>query len=296
MGGLQSQAWSINDGGEIAGESRHMGEFAPRPVVWRFQGGAWQIQDLGTLGGPYGRARAINYQGQVVGQANTPGGSLAPFIWLPSPAYGLPAGMSPLSPAGDNGDMWSINELGQVSGNMSLAAAIWLPTPAFGLPAGLSIIDASGLGLLQFSEFYGLNTSGVAVGQVGIRVGNPTFYYGWTWERGRISLLTDLIDPPGVWTIIDARAVNEAGQVAATGYAGNPAQSHALVLTPVAACYANCDGSVAPPVLNVNDFICFQAKFAAGDPYANCDHSTAPPVLNVGDFVCYQGRFVAGCR
>jgi hypothetical protein len=32
------------------------------------------------------------------------------------------------------------------------------------------------------------------------------------------------------------------------------------------ACYANCDQSVTPPVLNVQDFSCFLAKFAAGCP------------------------------
>jgi hypothetical protein len=62
-----------------------------------------------------------------------------------------------------------------------------------------------------------------------------------------------------------------------------------------ATCYANCDGSTTPPVLNVNDFVCFQSRFAAGDSYANCDGSTAPPVLNVNDFVCFQTRFAAGC-
>jgi hypothetical protein len=61
------------------------------------------------------------------------------------------------------------------------------------------------------------------------------------------------------------------------------------------ACYANCDQSTMQPILNVNDFICFQSKFAAGDPYANCDGSTQPPVLNVNDFICFQGRFAAGC-
>jgi hypothetical protein len=64
---------------------------------------------------------------------------------------------------------------------------------------------------------------------------------------------------------------------------------------PGSSCYANCDNSVTPPVLNVNDFICFQSKFAAGDPYANCDGSTQAPVLNVNDFICFQGRFAAGC-
>jgi hypothetical protein len=61
------------------------------------------------------------------------------------------------------------------------------------------------------------------------------------------------------------------------------------------ACYPNCDGSTIPPVLNVNDFICFQTRFAAGDSYANCDGSTIPPVLNVNDFICFQTRFAAGC-
>jgi hypothetical protein len=60
-------------------------------------------------------------------------------------------------------------------------------------------------------------------------------------------------------------------------------------------CYANCDGSTTVPFLNVNDFVCFQTAFAAGNSYANCDHSTAPPVLNIGDFVCFQSAFAAGC-
>jgi hypothetical protein len=49
------------------------------------------------------------------------------------------------------------------------------------------------------------------------------------------------------------------------------------------------------PFLNVNDFICFQAAFAAGASYANCDGSTTVPVLNVNDFICFQASFAAGC-
>jgi len=69
-----------------------------------------------------------------------------------------------------------------------------------------------------------------------------------------------------------------------------------LTVTPApAACYANCDGSSIPPILNVSDFICFQTKYAAGDPDANCDGSTVLPVLNVSDFICFQTKFAAGC-
>jgi hypothetical protein len=71
-----------------------------------------------------------------------------------------------------------------------------------------------------------------------------------------------------------------------------------------ASCYANCDGSTVPPVLNVDDFICFLNQFAAAQSlppsqqithYANCDGSTTPPVLNVDDFGCFMNRFAAGC-
>jgi len=67
-------------------------------------------------------------------------------------------------------------------------------------------------------------------------------------------------------------------------------------IVPPALCYANCDGSTAPPVLNVLDFTCFLQRFASADPYANCDGSTAVPVLNVLDFSCFLQKFAAGCN
>ncbi|MBL9032151.1 MAG: hypothetical protein JNM80_10665 [Phycisphaerae bacterium] len=68
-----------------------------------------------------------------------------------------------------------------------------------------------------------------------------------------------------------------------------------MLETPAALCAANCDGSTAPPVLNVNDFACFLNLYAAGDSRANCDASTASPVLNVNDFVCFLNLYAAGC-
>jgi hypothetical protein len=58
------------------------------------------------------------------------------------------------------------------------------------------------------------------------------------------------------------------------------------------ACYANCDGSHNPPILNVNDYVCYQSLFASGSPSADCDGNS---LLNVNDFVCFQQRFAAGC-
>lgn len=69
-------------------------------------------------------------------------------------------------------------------------------------------------------------------------------------------------------------------------------------------CYANCDLSTNPPILNVDDFICFINAFAEGlslppeeqiPHYANCDHSTLIPVLSVDDFTCFINAFATGC-
>ncbi|MEX2217459.1 MAG: hypothetical protein WD749_01760 [Phycisphaerales bacterium] len=60
-------------------------------------------------------------------------------------------------------------------------------------------------------------------------------------------------------------------------------------------CYANCDESTAPPILNVSDFGCFLTRYAAGEAYANCDESTTPPILNVSDFGCFLTKYAAGC-
>jgi hypothetical protein len=61
-------------------------------------------------------------------------------------------------------------------------------------------------------------------------------------------------------------------------------------------CYANCDNSTTPPILNANDFACFLNAYAAGDPYANCDGSTVPPTLTANDFQCFLNSYAAGCN
>jgi len=104
---------------------------------------------------------------------------------------------------------------------------------------------------------------------------------GYTWAWARTNALAN------------AHAVRQGA-----GAWNSSAGDFAFVLcgqsTPVA-CYPNCDGSTVPPILNVNDFICFQQKYAANDPYANCDGSTVAPVLNVNDFICFQQKYAAGC-
>jgi hypothetical protein len=65
---------------------------------------------------------------------------------------------------------------------------------------------------------------------------------------------------------------------------------------PPPACYANCDGSAAVPLLTPNDFQCFINRFADNDSWANCDQSTASPLLTPNDFLCFLNGYAAGCN
>jgi endonuclease/exonuclease/phosphatase family metal-dependent hydrolase len=116
--------------------------------------------------------------------------------------------------------------------------------------------------------------------------GVPGVQHAITIETGTLGLRQ------GVLTIISDAPDQPMRHVLLTG-------------TIIPPCYANCDRSTTPPVLNVEDFSCFINEFAAGallshqqqlSHYANCDQSTTAPVLNVEDFTCFINAFAAGCR
>ncbi len=79
--------------------------------------------------------------------------------------------------------------------------------------------------------------------------------------------------------LLDAEGLNSAAYIAGA-------------LDLCGACYANCDCSTGAPALTVADFVCYQAKFVAGDPYADCNGDSS---LTVADFGCFQAEFAAGC-
>ncbi|MFG0286171.1 MAG: GC-type dockerin domain-anchored protein, partial [Phycisphaerales bacterium JB039] len=56
----------------------------------------------------------------------------------------------------------------------------------------------------------------------------------------------------------------------------------------VGSCFVNCDRS---RYIDFFDFLCFQTRFAVGDPYADCD---ATGVLDWFDFLCFVNEFALG--
>ncbi len=76
LGGTSSQAFGINDHGQVVGQSR-LANGQLRAFLW--EDGA--MTDLGTLGGTFSLARGINDLGQVVGRSTLANGESRATLW-----------------------------------------------------------------------------------------------------------------------------------------------------------------------------------------------------------------------
>ncbi|MCH7701288.1 MAG: DUF3466 family protein [Planctomycetes bacterium] len=128
LGGVESQALDVNSLGEVVGGAqKSAGDYYP--FIWLPSGtapkygfGSDGMNSLGTLGGVSTilthRAHAINANGEIVGQSYTAGGDAHAFLWLPSAAYTLSAGMNDLGvlTGGTASLAFGINDSGQVVG------------------------------------------------------------------------------------------------------------------------------------------------------------------------------------
>ena len=79
------------------------------------------------------------------------------------------------------------------------------------------------------------------------------------------------------WTVAGSGGTSAGGGFTVTGTIGQPDAS-ALLAGGSFSCHAGFWGD------------------AAGAPcYANCDNSSAPPILNANDFQCFLNKYAAGC-
>lgn len=176
LGGAYSSATSINDNGQIVGQSTTASD-AGNPRAFLYSGG--RMTDLGTLGGIYSSANAINNSGQIVGYSSITTSSIAhAFLY-------------------SSGGMTDLGTLGGI-----------------------------------YSSANGINNSGQIVGESYTR-GNRAAH-GFLYNNGSITDLNDLIDPLTGWTISNAVAINNSGQIAA--YSCNTTGGcRALLLSPASA-------------------------------------------------------------
>lgn len=258
-----SLANGINSAGTIVGHSQMSGE---RAFIWQDGIG---LTDLGEL--PGGPTRSFGYGindfGQAVGYSFVAAATTHAFLWESG------VGMTDLGTlAGEtNSEAFAINNSGQVVGNSGERPFLWQSglgmTDLGGLAGGggrggaLDISNAGhavgysftsdstyhaflwqdGSGMLDLGDLpVGIGLSKAdAVNDVGQVVGNSQtggpFPHAFVWQSDTGILdLNDLLGPGGAgWIVYGARGINDAGQIAGTGFNFATGQRHAILLTPV---------------------------------------------------------------
>ena len=109
-----------------------------------------------------------------------------------------------------------------------LALAAGLAALATGrADAGLVVRDLGTLGGTSSAAF-GINDAGQVVGYSG--TANNAATHAFLYSGSTMTDLNDLLEPGSGWTITEARAINNHGQIAAYGWNNSTGQYHALLL------------------------------------------------------------------
>ncbi len=204
-----------------------------------------------------------------------------PMSWTPlHPGIGVATGSEAL-------DVHSGSQVGYVAGvgGHVAHACLWSGSAA-------SFVDLNPAGSTESKALGVWGT--IQVGYVRLAAAQST---ASLW-RGSAASWEDLsLALPGAWSgTIAERVWSDGATIRAVGHGFNLStlrREGVMWSRPV--CYANCDASTASPALTAADFVCFLAKFRAGDSYANCDGSTGSPALTAADFICFLNAFRAGC-
>jgi probable HAF family extracellular repeat protein len=204
LGGSGGSAYAINSSGQVVGGSWLASNLGFHAFLWTASAG---LQDLGSLGGE-SAAAAINDSGDVVGQSFLSDGlTERAFLWTQD------GGMQDLQLSDSDNAAFAINNLGVMSvsiGNQGYVRSTDGLLKKIGNSTGFSVSDRN-----------------VVVGRSNLPTGEVGFI--WTQADG-LQNLNDLVPPNSGWNIQIANAINQSGQIVATG--SNGVTSHALLLTP----------------------------------------------------------------
>jgi probable HAF family extracellular repeat protein len=107
-----TQANAIADDGDIAGEGLDAHQTHHHAILWH----VGKLVDLGTLGGRFSAAEAVNDQGQIVGNSTTAAGDEHAFLWQ----QGTMTDLGTLG--GNRSEAVAINDSGQVIGTSTTAS------------------------------------------------------------------------------------------------------------------------------------------------------------------------------
>ncbi|MGH8763317.1 MAG: PEP-CTERM sorting domain-containing protein [Nitrosospira sp.] len=242
LGGTTSAAYSINNLGQVVGESSLSSNVATHATLWN----GTVATDLGAFGGHGSLARGINNSGQIVGNANFDDGPHA-IRWNGGATTDLGAAPGVLQPSLAN----AINDLGQVVGYSGLdlgyvasQATVWNGATAtvFGIRGGL---DSGARGINNSGQIVGNDGGTPILWDGGARIVLPTndaITYAFPSainDSGKIVGDSNLVDKGGVYATLwdgdtvtnldplntytgsEANAINNSGEIVGVSYIVN---------------------------------------------------------------------------
>jgi probable HAF family extracellular repeat protein len=217
-----SEARAVNDSGQAAGIAETGGHDRWRAqIAHAFFWQSGQMTDLGTLGGAYSSAYGLNNSGVVVGKADTAVfGQTHAFTW----ADGAMQDLGTLG--GANSLAYHINNGGTVVGYSETGDG---ETRHAFLSTDGQMRDLGALPSLTNTIAYDVNSLGDAVGAAAPAPDAPATR-ALLWHNGQIIDLNRLLPAHSGWTLEEARAINNRGQIAGQGHFHG--QARAFLLTP----------------------------------------------------------------
>lgn len=262
-----SFAYSVNDSGNAVGwANTTLNPVDTFSVVHATMVNDQGSKDLGTLGGKWSRAYAINNSNQVVGVSELATKESRAFLYF----NGKMSELAPL-PGGESSTAFGLNDAGVIVGGssvphpasirMAIHAVLWRD----GVPIDLGVLRTNGSSLafavnsrndvvgkadsgdgetaflysdgqmkdlqIEGGHAFGINDNRQIVGSQETGEERHPHFVGFLWDKGTFYDLNSCLPEGSGFSIQGAFRINNAGQIAAIGTYNN--ELHALLLTPV---------------------------------------------------------------
>jgi probable HAF family extracellular repeat protein len=225
LGGPDSCALWLNQSGQAAGHSFTDSTLNPLtgfPSVHPFLWDHGTMLDVGTLGGTFGLANAINNRGDVVGRMNLAGDLTAhPYLWREGTLKDLG------TLGGTFGQATSVNDAREIVGgatnqnDQAFLAFLWRK----GVMTDLGTVVGDDCSSADY-----ISSGGQIVGTSFGCAGGPSHAFLWD-DGGPMIDLNTVVAPGSGLTLADATFINDRGEITVQGSLPN-GDTHAVLLIP----------------------------------------------------------------
>ncbi|HXJ59181.1 MAG TPA: DUF3466 family protein [Verrucomicrobiae bacterium] len=243
--GGSSVASSVNNSGQIVG-------YSATPTNWQralfWPNANSPALPLGSFGGLYDEAFAINDSGQIVGDASAAGtGSRRAALWNNSSSAPRDLGTLGL----EQSTAWAINKSGQIVGAAAQYTVSFQVLPIFWANGSSAPVPLATLGG-NVGAALGLNSSGRIVGYSTATVNGPSHAVLWDNSASPATDLNTLLPANSGWVLQSAKAINDSGEIVGYGTVGGGPEQHAFALIPASSTLRITSVTSAGSVLQIH--------------------------------------------